>query len=371
MKNTDQRQPAVRQPDREPFERLSASGNARGQKRRRKTKRPLGKAVIISLFVFVLLVVVGIAGAVYLNQLLNMVDRSPVTGNPDLHESDLVDPAELVDQTDSPGGQQNAADSYDKITNIDLLDDDQIYNILLIGSDMRDNESTGRSDAMIILSINKRTQQIHLTSLMRAMYVSIPGKGWSMLNHSFAWGGSDLLLETIANNLRIKIDDYMVVNFAGFTKVIDQVGGIDIELTDKEATYINNELQVSKYTAGMNLLKGEAALSYARIRKLDSDFKRTGRQRTVIESLLKKSRGLNPVQLTGLAETLLPLVKTNLSQSEMLALLVDTMEARNYPVSQLMLPLEDSRTMIYVRKMEMYQFDFSENIKALHDFING
>ncbi len=370
MKHSSQPRIQNRPADREPFERLSPGSGRPVAKKRRKKKQPFGKAVIISVFVFALLLVVGVAGAVYLNQLLGLVDRTPITGDSNLQESDLVDPNDMVDQPDSSNGVKDAEDSYDKVTNIDLLQSDHIYNILLIGSDMRDNETVGRSDAMIIMSINKETQKIHLTSLMRAMYVSIPGKGWSMLNHSFAWGGSDLLLKTIENNLRIKIDDYMVVNFSGFTKVIDQVDGIDIDLTSKEATYINNELQVKKYKEGVNHLNGEAALSYARIRKIDTDFKRTGRQRTVIESLVAKSRKLNPVQLTDLAKALLPLVKTNLSQAEMLSMLVDMMSARNYPVSQLMLPLEDSREMIYVRKMEMYRFDFAENIKALHDFIN-
>jgi anionic cell wall polymer biosynthesis LytR-Cps2A-Psr (LCP) family protein len=123
--------------------------------------------------------------------------------------------------------------------------------------------------------------------------------------------------------------------------------------------------------AGNNTLDGAAALSYARIRKLDSDFKRTGRQREVIEALLQKSRSLNAIQLTGLAQDLLPLVSTNLSQGEMLQLVSDMLYARNFPVKQLMLPLEEHREMIYVRKMEMYRIDFTKTVQTLHSFIYG
>ncbi len=217
---------------------------------------------------------------------------------------------------------------------------------------------------MIIMSINDRTGTIHLTSLMRAMYVAIPGRDWSMLNHSFAWGGPELLLQTIEDNLRVKIDDFMVIRFDGFTKAIDTVGGVTIDLTAAEARVLGR-------SAGTNRLNGTAALNYARIRKIDTDFERTGRQRKVIEALLTESRSLNPTQLTQLAETLLPLVSTNLSNAQLLSLVTKSMGARNYPVKQLMLPLKEHREMIYVRKMEMYRFDFDKTIQTLHDFIYG
>jgi anionic cell wall polymer biosynthesis LytR-Cps2A-Psr (LCP) family protein len=164
----------------------------------------------------------------------------------------------------------------------------------------------------------------------------------------------------------------MAINFSGFTQAIDKVGKITINLTQAEANHLNKDTTLpATFTAGDNQMDGASALAYARIRKLDSDFHRTGRQRAVMESLIAKTRTLNAIQMTDLAKSLLPLVNTNLSQGEMLSLLVDMMQARNYPVKQLMLPKEEHRERIYVRKMEMYRFDFAKTIETLHTFIYG
>lgn len=360
MKRT---QPPVYQPD--PRTNAPAS-------RRKRRKKPLGKSVLIALIICGILVTVIGAGAVYVNQLLGLVDRTPVTGDPNIDETDLVEPDELVDEPDSSDAMSDAEKDYETIGKIAVPQDPDVYNILLIGTDQRPGESRGRSDAMIILSINQKTQTVHLTSLMRAMYVAIPGKDWSMLNHSYSWGGADLLLRTIEDNLRISIRDYMVINFSGFTDAINAVGGVTIQLSQAEADYLNkNAKPATTLKAGSNRMDGRIALAYARIRKLDSDFHRTGRQRKVIEALIGQTRTLNALQLTDLAKSLLPLVSTNLSQAEMLTLLMDLMQARNYPVEQLMLPEEAHRERIYVRKMEMYRFDFQETVATLHSFIYG
>ena len=328
----------------------------------RRPKKKKGTVWLAVLIVVGLLSVVVFAGGTYVRDLLNLVDRTPMTGDPDLNESDLVEPGDTVNEPDSTDGIRQAESEQAEVQRIAIPQDKDVYNILLIGTDARPGESRGRSDAMIIASINNRTGKIHLTSLMRAMYVAIPGRGWSMLNHSYAWGGADLLLQTIEDNLRVRIDDHMVVNFAGFTQAIDAVGGVTIDLTSAEAKYLGLQ-------AGANRMDGAMALRYARIRKIDSDFARTGRQRTVIEAVVKEARSLNAIQLTNLAETLLPLVSTNLSNTQMISLLTKMMSARNFPVDQLMLPLEEHREMIYVRKMEMYRFDFRETIETLHSFI--
>lgn len=370
MKKNGQNREPINQPSQVPYERLSVDQRPIVH-RKKKKKKGAGFTVVL-----VLLVIVGIllaasgVGAIYFNKLMNLIDRTDQTGDMTIDETDLVDPSDLVDETDSAGGIQDAVDSFDEIKDNPVLKNEDIYNILLIGTDTREGDKGGRSDAMIIVSINKKTQKIHLTSLMRAMYVLIPEKGWGMLNASYSWGGPKMLMNTIETNFKIKIDDYMIINFGGFTQAIDEVGGLDIELTAKEADYLNKDLMTSGITEGMNHLDGAASLAYARIRKIDSDFKRTGRQRTVIETLIKKAADMSPVALLGLAEVVLPLTKTNLSKGEMLSLMADMMDARKYPVNQLMLPLEEDREMIYVRKMEMYKFDFAKTIDTLHTFIN-
>lgn len=351
----------------QPYTRIPAPAGRPG----RPKKKPVGKAVVAALVICSLLVIIGVAGAVYVNQMLNLVDRTEISGNPDLKDEELVDDsAEFVEAPDSTEAIKQAEVEYQEIIKVPQRKEKRVYNVLLIGSDARPGETNGRSDAMIILSINQNTKTVHLTSLMRAMYVNIPGKGWSMLNHSFSWGGPKLLIATIEENLRIKIDDYVVVKFDGFTQAIDKIGGVTVKLSGAEASHLNSQVG-GGHVAGNNLLTGKAALAYSRIRKLDSDFERTGRQRAVMEAVINKSRSLSVGQLNDLAKEILPLVNTNLSQGQMLSLLANMVHAREYPVSQLMLPEESYRQRIYVRKMEMYRFDFNIAVNKLHNFIYG
>lgn len=348
-----------------PYQRIDPKSSGKSQKKKKK------KAKTIVLSIVCAILVIGVAGAAYVYQLLNLVDRTEQTGDPNLAESDIFNPDETVDQPDSSSAIKEVDEEFEEISKIEVPSNQSVYNILLVGTDRRPGEKNGRSDAMIILSINQKTKKIGLTSLMRAMYVSIPGKGWSMLNASYSWGGPSLLLKTIENNFRLKIDDYMVVDFSSFEAAVNQVGGVEIHLTSAEAKYLNNTYGAGRFQAGTQTLNGDEALAYARIRKLDSDFERTGRQRNVIESLINKSRSLSLMELNGLAKKLLPLVNTNLSQVELLSLIANVFEARNYPVEQLMIPLEEHREMIYVRKMEMYRIDFKKTIETLHNFIYG
>ncbi len=329
-------------------------------------KRSNRKIALIVLGVFLsLILVVGIFGALYLNSLMNLIDHEEVTGNPSLQASDLVEPEETVDQPDdTPDASEAEQEQVDTSANISVMSDPNVYNILLIGTDNRGNEVNGRSDAMIILSINKETQKMHLISLQRQLYVSIPEHGFSMLNHSFSFGGPKLLLKTIEDNFRVKIDDYVIINFSGFTSAIDIVGGVDMSLTSKEAETLNAELGTA-LQAGSNRLNGSLALAYSRIRHIDSDYQRTSRQRKVIQALIGKMMKLNPIELDKTARKLLPLIKTNLNGTEMLSLAIKSLDYKDYPISQLMLPIAGTHKTIIVNKAQMIKFDFAKNVEAL------
>ena len=261
-----------------------------------------------------------------------------------------------------------------------VLQDKEIINILIIGSDSRDSASHGRSDAMMLLTINNKTKSLHLTSLMRAIYVSIPDdpdpaykKNYSanyMLNAAHTWGGPRLLLKTVQRNFRVEVNRYMATDFSGFQKAIDTVGGVTIELTAAEARHLNGQ-GLGPFQAGSQLLNGKSALAYSRIRKLDSDFKRMERQRKVILSLFNKMKSSNPANLAVLAEALLPNVKTNMPKSEILGLVANVGTYSSYSFDQLMLPLETYKAMRTIRRMEMYDIDWATNIKALHAFMES
>lgn len=253
-----------------------------------------------------------------------------------------------------------------------------ITNILIIGSDTRDTNTHGRSDAMMLLTINRNTKSFHLTSLMRAIYVSIPDdpdpaykKHFSsnyMLNAAHTWGGPRLLMKTVQRNFRVDVSRYIATDFSGFEKAINTVGGVTIDLTGAEANYLNG-MGRGPFQAGPNRLNGAAALDYSRIRKIDSDFKRMERQRKVIMALFQQMKGSGPGQLTDTVEALMPQVKTNLTDGEMMELILGFPSYSHYSFDQLMLPLETYEAKKYIKGMEMYDIDWIKNIKALHDFM--
>lgn len=253
-----------------------------------------------------------------------------------------------------------------------------IKNYLLIGVDSREDDFGGRSDAMMILTINNKTKKFHITSLMRGIYVSIPNEpdpGMEkhlstqyMLNAAHTWGGARLLSRTVERNFRIKLDGYFQINFGGFETAIDRMGGVKIELTGAEASYINAQIG-GNLSGGMQNLSGKQALTYARIRKLDSDFARTGRQRNVIESVLRQGLTGNPQRMVDLAQAILPLMRTNVPQTDLMGHLLGVTGYANYKIDQLMLPIEGSAEVIYVNGQEMWRTDFAKNVAALHRFM--
>ena len=347
----------------------------RRAKKKSRMSTPV-KVVLIALLIIILLV-----GAVliYANHMLGKISRDEFAGDSSLNIADLLAGEELTGAEDSTEALENIWQAYEEIKDQPLLEEgDHIVNYLLIGSDRRDKSSYGNSDSMIIVTLNKETKKIHLTSLMRAMYVIMPeGSGHTdgMLNWSYAWGGPELLMQTIENNFKIHIDHYVTVDFSSFEQVVDAVGGVPITLTSAEANYINSDTGASCYE-GTQYLNGKEALSYARCRKLDNDFKRTHRQRDVIEALIRSVGGLSLGQLNNLANVLLPALSTDMSNSAILAELVNVPEYASYPIDQRMLPIENEAGDSYIGIItkygaEMYSVDWSTNLPALKEFINS
>lgn len=271
--------------------------------------------------------------------------------------------------------------NYEKVQSIAVLDDPDIQNILLIGSD-----SGGLGDATILASINNKTGKIHLTSFMRAMYVNIPNRGWFMLNRAYSWGGAALVAQTLEQNFRVKIDDYIVVNFNSFPAAINAVGGVTINLTQAEAQYFADHLGQTMQV-GTQWVDGETALNYARIRKIDSDFKRTERQRNIITALIHQVTNCSLGQLNDLAVTLASMVKTNLSNNDLLSLVAKAGTYASYSISQMMVPNENDTSggkqstyygITYVpyysnpsMSVEVYLFDYVGNVNTMQSFIRS
>lgn len=228
------------------------------------------------------------------------------------------------------GNENNDTDTSAEVTSIDpndvawdfieRIEDDHLINILLVGQDRREGESRQRSDTMILCSINLETGETSLISFLRDLYVQIPG-GYSAnrLNATYAFGGFDLLDATLTENFGVSIDGNFEVDFTGFKAIIDMLGGIDIELTSAEATYMNTRGH-SLIVAGFNHLDGAEALTYARIRKIDSDFARTDRQRKVLLAVYELIDNLPIGDLLSLLYNVLPYITTDLTDTEILSL---------------------------------------------------
>ena len=190
-------------------------------------------------------------------------------------------------------------------------------NIVLFGIDDADGY-TGRSDCIIIFSIDQKTKNVKMTSIYRDTYVEVPGHGYTKINHAFAYGGASLAMSTINRNLDLDITEYVTINFQVVKDVVDQVGGVEIDVTSKEATQIPG---ISK--AGTYNLNGKQALAYGRIRKIDTDYQRTERMRTVIDKVFSKVKKMSPVEMNKIADEILPQIHTNLKKSEITDVIKD------------------------------------------------
>ena len=257
-------------------------------------------------------------------------------------------------------------------------------NVLLIGVDSAAEGQRGRSDVMMLACIRPESGSVHLVSFLRDLYVSIPGVGKTRLNAAYHYGGEALLKQTLEENFGIKIDGNLEVDFSGFTKIIDTLGGVSIELRQDEAEAIN--LSTSRtLTEGTQLLTGTEALAYARIRKLDSDgdFSRTARQRKLLEILLSTvMQDMDVMKLYSLMESVIPYVATNMNATAIFNLatsvlqsgIIQKAQSGETLMEQFRLPMDKAysyKTIDGASVVYMSTSKFKQNKEALHEFIYG
>ena len=190
-------------------------------------------------------------------------------------------------------------------------------NIALLGLDARTDTFNGtRSDCIMIVSINQATKDVKLASVYRDTYLELTNRSLDKITHAYAYGGAKLTLSSLNTNLDLNITEYVTINFDTVKTVVDAVGGVNITVTDAEAKSIPGISSAGTYN-----LNGSQALAYGRIRKIDTDYKRTERMRDVLTAVFNKVKGLNISELNNLVDTVLPHVRTNIQSSEILALL--------------------------------------------------
>lgn len=236
-----------------------------------------------------------------------------------------------------------------------------VENILLFGVDSRYNNYQGRSDVIMLISINHNTKKINIVSLMRAMYVKIGTKKhpWGLLNAAYSYGGPALAIRTVELNYGIPIKGFVAVNFNSFIRIVDALGGVSINLTEKEASHLG-------LAAGYNRLDGQSALAYARIRKIDSDFQRNQRQRNVINSILNEMAAQGGASVYKASAVTLANTYTNLNLNEYIGKAPSLL---TYQRRQLQLPASGETRYYYVNGQEVWWFDVVKTHNRLVQFL--
>jgi LCP family protein required for cell wall assembly len=234
-----------------------------------------------------------------------------------------------------------------------------LVNILLIGQDRRESETTGRSDSIILCSFNPNEKKIVITSFLRDLYVEIPDHQNNRLNAAYAFGGMDLLKQTMTHNFDLYIDGCIEADFSHFPQIIDTLGGVSIDLRQDEADAVNKTVPGS-LTEGICLLSGDQALAYSRIRNLDSDgdFSRTQRQRKLIFSLLDSYHSADLLTILSVIADTLPMVTTSFSKRQIISLASRLFPLLDSPeiISQ-RIPSDGNYTYETIRNMEVLTAD--------------
>lgn len=254
------------------------------------------------------------------------------------------------------------------------------YNILLIGVEALPQFGGSRSDTMILLSVNSETKKIYMTSLMRDMYVQIPGYADAKLNAAYSYGGASLLIDTIEQNLQVKIDGYVEVGFDSFEWIVDRLGGVEISLTAEEAEYLRTTKYITNpeyrnVVAGPQVLNGNQVLGYCRVRKVPtengthSDFGRTERQRAVLKKLFEKYKNSSVFTLLSVLNDCLPQVTTNISKVDMQNLLETVVENKILSLDTLRIPASGMFEDATIADAEVIIVKWAQNIELLQEFI--
>ncbi|MGL5614702.1 MAG: LCP family protein [Sarcina sp.] len=254
-----------------------------------------------------------------------------------------------------------------------------VENIAVFGVDS--DGDVGRSDSIMIVTIDRRTNEGKITSLMRDCYVRIDGHGMDKLNHAYAFGGPELAIKTINKNFNLNIENFVTVNFSTLPKLIDLVGGLDIDVDSEEIKYINsyiNELNGINHgfapavkKTGMQYLDGIQTMAYCRIRYTEGgDYKRAERQREVLEKLLEKILKLSPTKYPEILEKALPMLKTSFDSDKLMSLSMEALKIGNN-LKQDRFPKDEQCKEVMINNIDYLEFDKNKTIEDLHRWIFG
>lgn len=264
---------------------------------------------------------------------------------------------------------------------------DGITNILLVGTDGEYVEKGNRSDSVMLVTIDSKNKDIKLSSIARDTYVDIPGYSKEKLTHAYAYEGIDLLKEVFKENFDLDIDKYIAVNFVSFMDIMDELGGVEVNVEEKDIKEINKYIDAcygyyknkdekeKEYIkeAGVQRLNGYQALAFSRIRYTDSAFARDNRHREVAQSVYKEFAQKGVDTYKRCADIVLNNTKTNISPIEMMNLAYTVLKINDKDIEQFQFPLEEHRKGHIISKQKgwVLEWDKEPNLEAWHKFIFG
>ena len=354
------------------------------------------KKVIFSIFVIILAIIIAFmgAGGIFVAQKLSLLgDAYNDTDEDVIYEDEEFEDIEI--DIGSAGFKQSLID-WATIGNDRKMSSKNVINVLLIGADSRNGTNSGNTDVMMLISVNKKTKELKLVSFFRDSYLYVEGNKNSYctkLNAAYSMGGPETLIQTIENNYKIEIDNYVMVNFESFTEIVDAMGGVTVDVQQYEADYNYKKFKVELPVGEDVTLNGEQALCFVRIRNCDSDgdVSRTRRQRMVIESMISRVKSASVGELNKYIDLLLPYVDTGYKKTEIVSMGLKALTGgwATYERKQLQMPPEDCRTSgsanmwIWVvdyelaahkLQMELYgqsNINISDNRTSIIDVYNG
>lgn len=343
-----------------------------------KKEKVSGKRVLLSIVcvILALVLVVVVAAAIFMDRVLGSINREPET-QATLSSSELQ---ELIQPEETRGEDYTGpAFNEDEITMptevVEVIESENVINILLLGQDRRGGTRNSLTDVMMLCSINKETKTLTMTSFLRDLYLQIPGHYRNdKLNVAYPVGGFNMINAALEVNFGVKVDGNVEVDFSQFAKIIDLLGGVDIELTGAEAAHmVSNGYSVR---SGMNHLDGNEALGYARIRYIDSDFQRTNRQRNVITALLNQFKNASLSQLTDTITAVLCMVTTNMTDAEIMKYALELAPLlKDLTIVSQHIPVEGTYYYGDVKNQNIVDCifirDFETNRQLLADILNG
>ena len=331
------------------------------------------KKIIVIIAVILIAAVVGAVSFVN-----SKLDKITYDKNNDIEiNSDIIDEAddEEIDTSNLPQKE----DSDVVLPEGEVSSDSDVFNILLLGTDERTKEFNvnARADSMMILSLNLKEGTAKLVSLERGVGVPIEGRNIDLLTHTFRYGGAELTLKTVQDCFKVDVDRYVRVNFNMFEQIINAIGGVDINLTELECQGLNGQVYTNAktkayVTPGINHLDGYDALQYARIRFIDDDWHRIVRQRNVIQAVVNQTKNLSILEINQVADTVLPMVMTNLTKSEITNLIFHAPKFLGVQIEQMTIPTADTCWgAVGVDGRRYIGMDFEANAKILQEFFYG